>query len=49
MNCAAGTDNITAEHLCYCDDSVASASLVVYALPYINLQQFVYKTRNIRY
>ena len=28
--------------------SVASASLVVYALPYINLQPFVYKTRNVR-
>ena len=22
LNCAAGTDNITAEHLCYCDDSI---------------------------
>ena len=28
--------------------SVASASLVVHALPYINLQPFVNKTRNVR-
>ena len=32
LNCAAGTNNITAEHLCYCDDSIKFYLSVLFSL-----------------